>query len=175
MPFNMFPTALAQTIDAHVSMGRIQEYLLAEEEEEQRQIDKSQKDALTLVDARFTWESSVKLDEAGGKTHDIGLSMSGEGKTNETNVPFHIKELNLAISRHELLAVVGTVGSGKTSLLAALAGDMRLTSGTVTQGGTMAYCPQYAWIQNATVRENILFGRPYDKPWYDRVVEACAL
>jgi ABC-type transport system involved in cytochrome bd biosynthesis fused ATPase/permease subunit len=63
------------------------------------------------------------------------------------------------------VAVIGSVGSGKSSLLAALAGDMRRTKGEMTMGASRAFCPQYAWIQNATVRENILFGKDIDRDW----------
>ncbi len=83
--------------------------------------------------------------------------------------------MNFSIGRNELIAVIGGVGSGKSSLLAALAGDMRRTNGGVTMGATRAFCPQYAWIQNTTVRENILFGKEYNRKWYDEVVDACAL
>ena len=73
------------------------------------------------------------------------------------------------------MAVIGTVGSGKSSLLAALAGDMRKTQGKVKMGASRAFCPQYAWIQNSTVKENILFGKRYDRKWYNQVIDACAL
>ena len=52
---------------------------------------------------------------------------------------------------------------------------MRRTSGSITIGATRAFCPQYAWIQNTSVRENIVFGKDYDRKWYDAVVDACAL
>ncbi|KAK7571720.1 hypothetical protein V3481_018928 [Fusarium oxysporum f. sp. vasinfectum] len=89
--------------------------------------------------------------------------------------PFKMKGLNLGIGRKELVAVIGGVGSGKSSFLAALAGDMRKTHGEVTIGASRAFCPQYAWIQNATVRENIVFGKEFHSDWYNKVVDACAL
>lgn len=89
--------------------------------------------------------------------------------------PFTINNLDFSIGRNELVAVIGGVGSGKSSLLAALAGDMRRTSGEVTLGASRAFCPQYAWIQNATVKENILFGKDYNSRWYNEVIDACAL
>lgn len=88
---------------------------------------------------------------------------------------FKLWDISLSVARNELIAVIGTVGSGKSSLLAALAGDMRKTSGTVTMGASRAFCPQYAWIQNATAKDNIMFGKLFRKDWYDKVVEACAL
>ncbi|KAH0286486.1 ABC multidrug transporter-like protein [Aureobasidium namibiae CBS 147.97] len=93
----------------------------------------------------------------------------------DTEHPFEIKGLNISIGRDELVAVIGSVGSGKTSILAALGGEMRRTSGEVTFGASRSYCPQYAWIQNATVKDNITFGKPFDQEWYDEVVDACAL
>lgn len=86
-----------------------------------------------------------------------------------------IRGLTLEIPRGSLVAIVGPVGSGKSSLLAAIMGEMTRTAGSVLLGGSIAYCPQQSWIQNATVRDNILFGRPFDKDRYDAVIEECAL
>jgi len=96
-------------------------------------------------------------------------------KPHEEDEPFAIKGMDITIGRNELIAVIGSVGSGKSSLLAALAGDMRKTQGEVTIGASRAFCPQYAWIQNATVRENIVFGKDFKNDWYNQVVDACAL
>jgi ABC-type transport system involved in cytochrome bd biosynthesis fused ATPase/permease subunit len=81
--------------------------------------------------------------------------------------PFTLQDISLSFRRNELVAVIGTVGSGKSSLLSALAGEMRQTGGIVTMGAARAFCPQSAWIQNATVRDNILFGKEMDHKWYD--------
>jgi len=89
--------------------------------------------------------------------------------------PFQINDINLAIGRKELIAVIGSVGSGKSSLLSALAGDMRKTRGNITFGSSRAFCPQYAWIQNTTVRQNVVFGKHFDEKWYNTVIDACAL
>jgi len=70
---------------------------------------------------------------------------------------------------------VGTVGSGKSSLLAAMLGELDRINGRVNTKGSIAYIAQQAWIQNATLRNNIIFGKPFDPTKYDRVVEACAL
>uniref|UniRef100_A0A670Z5W4 Multidrug resistance-associated protein 1 n=1 Tax=Pseudonaja textilis TaxID=8673 RepID=A0A670Z5W4_PSETE len=83
--------------------------------------------------------------------------------------------LNLAIPDSSLVAVVGQVGCGKSSLLSALLGEMEKQEGHVSLRGSVAFVPQQAWIQNATLMENILFGRELDGRHYQRVVEACAL
>jgi ATP-binding cassette subfamily C (CFTR/MRP) protein 1 len=97
--------------------------------------------------------------------------------------PFTLRELSFTVGRHELVAIIGTVGSGKSSLLAALAGDMRKTAGSITLGASRSFCSQSAWIQNASVRENIIFGKnketadsvAVNDDWYNNVLNACDL
>ncbi|CAI9635119.1 multidrug resistance-associated protein 5 [Alternaria burnsii] len=197
IPLNFLPLVIGQVIDANASVKRIQEFLLAEEAEESGKWDYDAKDAVTLKGANFTWERHPTQDAeegAGGppgkkptkqekkETKANAKLAQSSGETTfsdaiavEEEKPFEIKGLNLNIGRNELVAIIGGVGSGKSSLLAALAGDMRKTSGEVIFGASRAFCPQYAWIQNATVRENIIFGKEFNRKWYDQVVDACAL
>ncbi|CAK4498421.1 unnamed protein product [Aphanomyces euteiches] len=81
----------------------------------------------------------------------------------------------MTIKNGEFVVVHGSVGEGKSSLCAALLGEMAKFSGNIFVGGRVAYFSQQSWIQNLTVRENILFGKPYDREKYNRVIEACAL
>lgn len=67
------------------------------------------------------------------------------------------------------------MGSGKSSLISAILGEMEKLSGTVNCDGSIAYVPQQAWIQNATVQDNILFGKYLDTNLYNKVIESCAL
>jgi ATP-binding cassette subfamily C (CFTR/MRP) protein 1 len=83
--------------------------------------------------------------------------------------------INLKVHDGSLVALVGTVGSGKSSILAALLGEMSKIDGDVSISGTIAYVPQTAWILNATLKENILFGRDFNQTLYDQIVDACAL
>jgi ATP-binding cassette, subfamily C (CFTR/MRP), member 1 len=71
--------------------------------------------------------------------------------------------------------VVGQVGSGKSSLLSSLFGEMHKFSGRINVNGSVAYVPQQAWIQNTTLRKNILFGKPYEEQFYNRIIASCAL
>lgn len=73
------------------------------------------------------------------------------------------------------ISFLGPVGSGKSSLLEGMIGEMRRTTGSVRFNGTVAYCPQSAWIQNATVRENITFGRPFDEDRYWKAIQDACL
>ena len=199
MPLNLLPQVIGQVIDAWSSLGRIQDFLLAEEQEDDFIWDLEGKNAVAIEDADFTWERTVTQDsekdgppskkqikEAKRSSKALKASVdpekstdSGEGTDSASTVtqtePFKLHDINFSVGRNELIAIIGGVGSGKSSLLAALAGDMRRTKGDVIMGASRAFCPQYAWIQNATVRENILFGKEYDRQWYEMVIDACAL
>jgi ABC-type multidrug transport system fused ATPase/permease subunit len=86
-----------------------------------------------------------------------------------------LSNININISKGDLIGIVGSVGSGKSSLIFALLKEMHQIDGVVKVNGNIAYCSQQAWIRNATVRDNILFGCPYDKDLYDRVLKASSL
>lgn len=90
-------------------------------------------------------------------------------------VDITLKDINMVVPKNTLCAIVGPVGSGKSSVIQAFLGEMDKLSGTVNTVGSIAYVPQQAWIQNATLRDNILFGRKYDRKRYNRVIDACAL
>ena len=74
-----------------------------------------------------------------------------------------------------ITAIVGLVGSGKSSLLSAILGEMHPISGKITRQGSVAYVGQQAWIQNLTLRDNILFGHGFDQVKYDQVIKGCSL
>ena len=211
MPLNLLPMVIGQVTDAWVSLGRIESFLRAEEQEEDVLWDLKGTEAVRMEGAEFTWERVAGTEAKAGKGGKGGSAGQAKGatraedsqkkwwkhssskspevnasSTKETSAgedesspnhqqPFQLHDIDLAVGRRELLAVIGTVGAGKSSLLAALAGDMRRTAGHVTLGASRAFCPQSAWIQNASLRDNILFGRDLQPAWYDRVVEACAL
>ncbi|KAL4916762.1 P-loop containing nucleoside triphosphate hydrolase protein [Aspergillus aurantiobrunneus] len=179
MPLNLLPLVIGQITDAWTALNRIQEFIVAEEQKEDIQHDEHMSDAIKMDRASFTWErlAADKEAEEAEKKSDPKTTKPepSEQPTNEPAEPFQLHDMNLDIRRDELIAVIGGVGSGKSSLLSALAGDMRLTDGTVRLSTSRAFCPQYTWIQNTSLRENILFGKDYDEKWYDHVIEACAL
>ncbi|QUC18541.1 uncharacterized protein UV8b_02782 [Ustilaginoidea virens] len=198
LPLNFLPIVLGQVTDAWSSMKRIENFLLQEEQEEPAIYREEGEHAVEMIDAQFTWEKTAAQDADKGalagpgkhkkpakgavqskptKSQDASRD-SGEDSAStlvDEPEPFKLQGLNFQVGRNELVAVIGTVGSGKSSLLAALAGDMRKTSGYVIFGASRAFCPQYAWIQNATFQNNITFGKAMDRDWYREVIRACAL
>ncbi len=198
LPLNLLPMVIGQVVDGSASLDRIQEYLLAEEMRDEFRWDLEGKHAVEAKDAEFTWERTTSQDsdrpslqkprkkksghdEKGAKELNPSGEVKGEHHSDDTTStfsegePFKLHPMNFQFGRTELVAVIGGVGSGKSTLLSALAGDLRKTNGEIVMGGSRAFCPQYAWIQNATVKENILFGKEYDAKWYAKVIEACAL
>ena len=196
LPLNLLPLILGQTIDAWSSLQRIEEFLREEEMEEDSVYKPEGEHAVEVVDASFTWEKTAKQDPEKGtisasdekkdadkkkgakttkETADSSEKKAGEDNAStlvEDREPFKLQNINLEVGRNELIAVIGGVGSGKSSLLAALAGDMRRTEGDLVFGASRAFCPQYAWIQNTTLQKNILFGKEMDRSWYKKVIKA---
>jgi ATP-binding cassette, subfamily C (CFTR/MRP), member 1 len=179
MPLNLLPLVIGSVVDAWSSINRCQGFLLSEEQGDEAIHKPDCPNAVEVVDGSFTWERNTTQDSnktapvSNGKKGKPDNLVSDTGSTLvEEREPFKLQDLNFEIGRNELVAVIGSVGSGKTSLLAALAGDMRKTSGEVVLGASRAFCPQYAWIQNATIRENILFGKEMDRSWYKEVIRA---
>ncbi|OGE58016.1 hypothetical protein PENARI_c001G04781 [Penicillium arizonense] len=184
LPLNMLPMIIGQVTDAWTALSRIQEFLHAEEQNDDIEMDDKMENAIEIEHASFTWErlptdekdaeKAEKAQKAGRKSPSPKIPQ-GEFTVEKPSEPFKLKDVTIEVGRNELLAVIGTVGCGKSSLLSALAGDMRVTDGTVRLSTTRAFCPQYAWIQNTSVRNNILFGKEYDETWYEQVIDACAL
>ncbi|CAN7950998.1 unnamed protein product, partial [Ixodes pacificus] len=89
--------------------------------------------------------------------------------------PSVLRDLNLSVREGSLVAVVGAVGCGKSALLNAILGTLEKVSGSVDVHGRLAYVAQQSWIQNATLKENIIFTSTANEERYQKVVEACAL
>uniref|UniRef100_A0A8C2VPQ5 ATP binding cassette subfamily C member 3 n=1 Tax=Chinchilla lanigera TaxID=34839 RepID=A0A8C2VPQ5_CHILA len=150
MPLNMLPQLISNLTQASVSLKRIQHFL-SQDELDPHCVDRkniSPGYAITIHGGTFTWAQ---------------------------NLPPTLHSLNIQIRKGALVAVVGPVGCGKSSLVSALLGEMEKLEGTVSVKGSVAYVPQQAWIQNCTLQENVLFGRAMNPKRYQQALEACAL
>ncbi|KAI8807295.1 P-loop containing nucleoside triphosphate hydrolase protein [Cladochytrium replicatum] len=118
-------------------------------------------------------QAKEKEDESGKDKAES----EGETETEEKRkFRFRLKDINLDIPRGKLTAICGPIGSGKSSLLSGIIGEMRKTSGSVDiYANQLTYVPQQGWLQNDTIEHNILFGNEMEKGRYNQVLEACAL
>ena len=86
-----------------------------------------------------------------------------------------LKDISLEVTNGQLVGITGPVGSGKTSLLMAIVGELPISSGRSSCYGTIAYLSQVPWVFSGTLRENILFGKDFDKKKYDTIILVCDL
>ncbi|XP_059740420.1 ATP-binding cassette sub-family C member 4 isoform X5 [Bos taurus] len=145
-----FPMAIEKVSEAIISIQRIKNFLLLDEITQCYPLLPS--DGKTIVDVQaFTasWE-----------------------KASETPT---LQGLSFTVTPGELLAVVGPVGAGKSSLLNALLGELPPSQGRVSVHGRIAYVSQQPWVFPGTVKSNILFGKKYKEDRYEEVIRACAL
>ncbi|KAF9901434.1 hypothetical protein EC991_006105 [Linnemannia zychae] len=165
VPLSILPNCYTSVTDAYVAIKRLEEFLLSEDGpiNSFSSIDETVEHSMVMEDASFVWETLLEPMD-GGREQDVQRDL----------VPY-LKNINLTVPRKSLTAIVGPVGSGKSSLLQAMVGSMTLSSGRIIRGSTISYASQTPWIQNSTIRDNILFDQPFDEKLYWRVVKACCL
>ncbi|XP_074741575.1 multidrug resistance-associated protein 1 isoform X6 [Strix uralensis] len=150
-PLNMLPMVISSIVEASVSLKRLRVFLSHEELDPDSIIRGPITEAegcIVVKNATFSWSK---------------------------NDPPSLNSINFTVPEGSLVAVVGQVGCGKSSLLSALLGEMDKKEGYVVVKGSVAYVPQQAWVQNATLEDNVIFGREMNESRYKRVIEACAL
>ncbi|ONI16445.1 hypothetical protein PRUPE_3G098500 [Prunus persica] len=166
-PLNSFPWVINGLIDAIISIKRLSRFLSCSQHKSKLETtagssspyfsnDKSEifheDKAVVFDDSCFAWSSS-----------------------DEKDLDLVLKHVTLGIPKGSFIAVIGEVGSGKSSLLNSILGEMRLVHGSVYSCGSIAYVPQVPWILSGTIRDNILFGKHYDPKRYLDTLEASAL
>ncbi|CAI0437449.1 unnamed protein product [Linum tenue] len=153
VPIYELPKSISMLYEVKVSFGRIVGYLRLHDlpNDAVKRLQGGSSDiAIEIVEGSFSWDSS------------------------SPNPPT-LRDVNLKVCRGMKVAVCGAVGSGKSSLLSCILGEVPKMSGLVELCGTKAYVDQSPWIQSGKIKDNILFGQEMDKDKYDRVLEACAL
>ncbi|XP_023242770.1 multidrug resistance-associated protein 4-like [Centruroides sculpturatus] len=109
------------------------------------------------------------------KQNECGIWMKNVTATWNNKIGLTLNGIKLCVQPGELLAVIGSVGSGKTSLLMSILGEIPIISGTVSVKGKISYSSQEAWIFNGTIRENIIFGEEYQDEKYRKVLHITSL
>ncbi|KAA8523566.1 hypothetical protein F0562_009989 [Nyssa sinensis] len=151
-PIYSLPDTISNIVQAKVSIDRIVSFLRLDDLQPdviEKHPRGSSDTAIEIVDGNFSWDVSA---------HEPTL-----------------REINLRVSHGMRVAVCGTVGSGKSSLLSCILGEVPKISGSLKLCGTKAYVAQSPWIQSGTIEENILFGKEMHRERYEQVLEACSL
>ncbi|KAH7651237.1 Xenobiotic-transporting ATPase protein [Dioscorea alata] len=151
-PVRLLPEVLAALIQVKVSLDRIEVFLQEDEVKE----DVVKRNPLTYS------ELSVKI-ENGVFSWDP-----------DSSIPT-LKNVDVDFRRGNKISVCGAVGSGKSSLLCAILGEIPKLSGSVDVYGSVAYVAQGSWIQSGTIHDNVLFGKPMNKAKYEMAIRCCAL
>ncbi|KAF9933094.1 hypothetical protein FBU30_006595 [Linnemannia zychae] len=199
-PISMLSQVLNMAITVYVATNRIQKFLLAEEiddsmvEREEENGQDPSSPAIEIKDGVFAWckeqpdfeteKEKKKRLKAEEKKH-----LAAEKQALKTGKPAPVRpqsaedidrsptlvDINFKVTKGSLTAVVGRVGQGKTSLLSAMIGDMYKRQGSVMIRGQVTYAAQQPWILNATLKDNITFGKEFDQKRYDRIIYVSGL
>lgn len=148
--------------DCFASLDRIEHFLLIEELANGKSRRHSK---------RRESPKDHKPKEEGNYIKAIDLTCHWNG-LNEAPV---LSNINMDLKENKLALITGPVGCGKSTLLLTLLEELMPTSGEVQRKGSIVYVPQTAWVFSGTVRENILFSKPYDEKRYQETLEACDL
>lgn len=151
-PIYNLPDTISMIVQTKVSLDRLSGFLRLDDlpSDVVERLPKHVSDnAIEIIDGNFSWDVS---------------------SANPT-----LEDINIKVSHGMRVAVCGTVGSGKSSLLSCILGEIPKVSGTIKLSGTKVYVAQSPWIQSGKIQDNILFGKEMDKERYDMVLEVCSL
>lgn len=156
-----FPKAITQLAETFVSANRIKKFLLYEEIHD--------KDQSSFV-------SEKGINGSFQKPIPAGIHLKNAYVKWLPSLPdWNLQNITLKVGLGELIAVVGPVGGGKTTLLHTILKELPPTEGSVDVQGIISYASQEPWVFYGSVRQNILFGQEYNDARYKEVIRACAL
>ncbi|KAG0285920.1 hypothetical protein BGZ96_009897 [Linnemannia gamsii] len=194
-PISNMDNLLSSTTSILVATRRIQAFLLSEELpiDSTSVLDGDGEDDVVVKEATLSWykqamddqfnrhssngnsQDSDGDDEARGDENTPLLASPSTSETATTPRAPTLTNIDFRVKSGSLTAVVGRIGSGKSSLLSALIGDMYKYQGSIQVRGSVAYVSQQAWILHSSVQDNILFGKSMDQVRYEAVIQACCL
>ncbi|KAM8873018.1 ATP-binding cassette sub-family C member 4 [Synchiropus picturatus] len=147
-----FPNAIEKLFESRVSIRRIQEFLLLDEIAQSSSPlvqDEKKEASVTVQDLICYWDKSLDAPS--------------------------LQNVSFSLNSNQLLAVIGPVGAGKSSLLSSILGELPPEKGVLKVKGRLTYAAQQPWVFPGTIRSNILFGKEFNPQKYERVIRACAL
>lgn len=166
-PLTMLPSLVTSLVLTVVSSRRVNKFLNSNEIV--KYVSRNEElAAISIEGGTLSWSAAKIVDQDGKQESNSSSSNS--------SVPV-LKDIDFQVAPGKFVAIIGQVASGKSSLLASILGELHRISGrfNVCKSMDMAYVPQQAWIQNMTVRDNILFGATYNEQRYKQVLSVCCL
>uniref|UniRef100_A0A4X1W3R4 Cystic fibrosis transmembrane conductance regulator n=1 Tax=Sus scrofa TaxID=9823 RepID=A0A4X1W3R4_PIG len=173
-----FPWAVQTWYDSLGAINKIQDFL-------QKQEYKTLEYNLTTTEVVMEnvtafWEEGFgKLFEKAKQNNNSRKISNGDNSLFFSNFSLLgtpvLKDISFKIERGQLLAVAGSTGAGKTSLLMMIMGELEPSEGKIKHSGRISFCSQFSWIMPGTIKENIIFGVSYDEYRYRSVIKACQL
>lgn len=173
-PILLFPSVITYITEAVVALERISAFLSAPEVDPKliEVGSANEGDSLDIKNTSFLWEKP-RITETQTVAEDDDF----------TGHKYALRGINMKVCKGEFVCVVGRVGSGKSSFLSSILGQLdavdsvhpSVSPRSVKLNGTIGYCSQNPWIMNASVKENITFGHKFDESYYEQTIEACQL
>ncbi|XP_047540734.1 ATP-binding cassette sub-family C member 4-like [Vanessa atalanta] len=198
----ILPLVLSFTAELFVSLRRVQEFLVLEDRPDLtalmaapesklfRNVMGSMKESKNSPIQPLSYNNNTDNTPSNGVNGSVGrkyrrsISLSNDTVVEIRDVSaswtgdpnfMALKNISMRIRKGKLCAIIGAVGSGKSSILQLLLKELPAASGTLSVAGEISYASQEPWLFPNTVRENILFGLPYDAAKYKRVCKVCTL
>ena len=175
------PTAIRLFTDVRGALQRIEKFLKAVD----KTPEKSLQSAKSWLEENITSEDLAKEFKLSGQVpfvnlHNVTCQIPFAYDSLQFSEPKSegsplLKNVSLEVSDPELVLICGAIGTGKSSLLETILGELLVTNGSVNYFGKLAYVSDSPWVFPGTIRENIVFGLPYNESKYNKIVKACQL
>ncbi|EME32182.1 ABC transporter, multidrug-resistance, ATP-binding & transmembrane domain [Galdieria sulphuraria] len=205
VPLNYLPSAIGDWMQATVAVRRIEEFMSQPElkgrdgltyqiTEENRDWIEKFSSGVVFEHCSFSWYdttfrnvSDSQVATSLKKEEETPMLLKAEpltrsprkkasyGVAEDKNDLIAIRDITMRVENGSLVAVIGSVGSGKTSVLMSILGELAQLQGNALVCGRIAYAAQNPFIQHGTIRENVLFGREYEPSRYREALRVSAL
>lgn len=176
-----FPQGVGQFAETLVSIKRIQNFMMYDEISERQNVENKFAESSSSLESTSSESDADLTQDDMDKMTAAHLSKAGvivknlKARWNDNSSEYTLENVNLRAQPGTLVAVIGPVGAGKSSLFQAILGELPPESGSIQVNGAISYASQEPWLFTGTVRSNILFGQAYDRERYRQVVKKCAL
>ncbi|XP_005104371.1 multidrug resistance-associated protein 7 isoform X2 [Aplysia californica] len=192
-PLNAFPWVLNGLVEAWVSLQRVQKFVCLTDMDPgayyspPAQSYSGAGPVIRISNASFSWQPSSSDTEEKAAANTVATTEGGNDEQDNlsdlssdaaSSMVQDLLNITVDVHRGQLVGVIGRVGAGKSSFLASVLGELRRLEGEIAiddLDAGFAFVSQEPWLQQAAIRDNILFGRPFESQRYNKTLEACAL